>query len=373
MHIRKEKIKFFEKHIKDFSEKAGREHLPWRNSRKVSPRDRSRKVSPRGKAEITAYEVWVSEIMLQQTQVNRVIEYYTRFLTRFPDVTSLATASWEEFLPYYEGLGYYTRGRNMLRTAQEVIEKYDGIFPHDKKSLEGLPGIGPYTASAILSFAYGENHLAWDTNLYRVIGRFFLGGKHLVTDTSLWEAVFQMKKKMLNGALMDFGSSLCVARPKCEACMLRSQCVYYAEQGRKEIQEKKEMQDKRCRMSDKKEEENEMRDKGCKIKDAGEKGEETKKIDWKNARVCVFLHEKHRQYYSSQKKSYQPFILPSGYNTRAGIKKYFQDKYGLTLSVRPPHERKILDKKPMLYVNAQILLGEPHFTVFSKEDIRGPK
>ncbi|MDD2766779.1 MAG: hypothetical protein PHH40_03390 [Candidatus Moranbacteria bacterium] len=336
MRIRKEKIKFFEKHIKDFSEKAGREHLPWRNPRKVSPR---------GKAKITAYEVWVSEVMLQQTQVKRVIEYYTRFLVRFPDVTSLAKSSWEEFLPYYEGLGYYTRGRNMLRTAQEVVTKYDGIFPRDKKSLEGLPGIGPYTASAILSFAYGENHLAWDTNLHRVIGRFFLGGKHLVTDTSQWEAVFQMRKKILNGALMDFGSSLCVARPKCEACMLQSQCVYYREQGKQESINKKQKTENKKRQK------------------------ENKKYDWKNARVYVFLHEKHRQYYSSQKKKYQPFILSSGYNTRAGIKQYFQDKYSLTLSVRPPHERKVLDKKPVLYVNAQILLGESAFAIFPKKAV----
>ncbi|MEI8096843.1 MAG: hypothetical protein WCG73_01915 [Candidatus Moraniibacteriota bacterium] len=322
---------FFEKKIVDFSQKAGRSHLPWRNPRKVSPR---------GEKEITAYEVWVSEIMLQQTQVNRVIEYYTRFLKRFPTVESLAKASWEDFLPYYQGLGYYMRGRNMLLTAKKVVKEYDGKFPRDKKLLEGLPGIGPYTASAIMSFAYGDNHLAWDTNLKRVIGRFFLGGKHLISDESMWENTFQAPKKVLNGALMDFGASLCIARPKCEACMLRSKCVYYREKGRQESR----IMNQELRIKKKKE-------------------------NWKDASVYVFLHEKHAKYYSSQKKSFHPFVLSSGYNTRAGIKKYFQEKYNLTLSVRPPHEKRVIGKKLVLFVNAQILLGEPFFATFPKKAV----
>lgn len=325
---KKEKVEFFEEHIRDFSEKAGRGHLPWRKKR------------------ITAYEVWVSEIMLQQTQVNRVIVYYTRFLERFPNVESLAEAAWEEFLPYYHGLGYYMRGRNMLLAAKRVVEEYAGVFPRDKKLLENLPGIGPYTSAAIMSFAYGDDHLAWDTNLRRVIGRFFLGGKHLISDESAWENTFRTSKKILNGALMDFGSSLCVARPKCEACMLRSACVYYKEKG------KREMQHKRCKISDKRE------------------TKENKQYNWNEAEVHVFLHEKHQKYYSSQKKSFQPFILSSGYNTRAGIKKYFQEKYDLTLSVRPPHQKEIIRGKPIIFVNAQILLGEPHFRVFSKGDMQ---
>lgn len=320
---------FFEKKIVDFSEKAGREHLPWR------------------KKKITAYEVWVSEIMLQQTQVNRVIEYYTRFLKRFPTVKSLAKVSWEDFLPYYQGLGYYMRGRNMLLTAKTIVKEYAGEFPRDKKMLEGLPGIGPYTASAIMSFAYDDNHLAWDTNLKRVIGRFFLGGKHLITDESIWEDVFQAPKKVLNGALMDFGASLCVARPKCEACMLRSKCVYYVEKGKREVVESRKQ----------------------KVESKKKWKKEKKKYDWKEAEVYVFLHEKHKKYYSSQKKSFQPFILSAGYNTRAGIKKYFQEKYNLILSVRPPHAKKVIGKKLILFVNAQILLGEPVFVVFPKRAV----
>ena len=328
MAIRTEKIRFFEKHLTDFFHKAGRVELPWRK-----PFDRTQ-----GKGTITAYEVWVSEVMLQQTQVVRVIGYYTRFLKRFPTVEKLAEATWEEFLPYYEGLGYYARGRNMLRTAQAVATEYGGQFPRDKELLQTLPGVGPYTASAIMSFAYGENHMAWDTNLKRVIGRFFLGGKHLVTDEGYWETRFAMPKREMNAALMDFGSALCVARPKCEACSLRSRCVYSKEKGKQEVRKKP---------------------KG--VSDAGG--------DMKVARVVVFLHERHQRYFSSQKKRYSPFLLPTGYSSRADIKKYFLERYGLTLAVRPPHGRVLRDGVPTLLVHAQILLGNPSFAVFPKRAV----
>ncbi|NCU42655.1 MAG: A/G-specific adenine glycosylase, partial [Candidatus Moranbacteria bacterium] len=121
------------------------------------------------KKDITPYEVWVSEIMLQQTQVSRVAQYYTRFLKRFPTVDILAQVSWEEFLPYYEGLGYYRRGKNMIETAQRIMRKYQGMFPRERSHLEKLPGIGSYTARAVASFAYDEPVLAWDTNFSRVL------------------------------------------------------------------------------------------------------------------------------------------------------------------------------------------------------------
>lgn len=317
--IQREKIQFFEQRLADFFHKAGRVELPWRRKR------------------ITAYEVWVSEIMLQQTQVVRVIEYYKNFLQRFPTVESLAKASWEEFLPYYQGLGYYARGRNMLLTAQKVVTEFGGKFPRDRKLLETLPGVGPYTTAAIMSFAYGENHLAWDTNLKRVIGRFFFGGKQFVTDEIFWEEKFSLPKREMNAALMDFGSALCVARPKCEACFLRSRCIYYKEGGKKEV----------------------------KITST------QSSVNIKNppVQVVVFLHEGHRKYFSSEKKKYAPFLLPKGYTTRAAIKDYFAKIYQLTLSVRPPHGRVCIGRQSTLLVNAQILLGEPGFAVFSKNDV----
>ncbi len=334
MSIRQDKIRFFEQQLADFFHKAGREHLPWRKKR------------------ITAYEVWVSEIMLQQTQVSRVIGYYREFLKRFPTVEKLAETNWEQFLPYYQGLGYYVRGRNMLKAAQVVMQEYGGTFPRDKKLLEKIPGIGPYTAAAIMSFAYEDNHLAWDTNLKRVIGRFFYGTKQVFDGSRVksevtkgkedyFEDEFKTPRKELNAALMDFGSALCVARPKCAACALQSRCTYYQEKGQQETSSKKQ---------------------------TAKSGEP--KMKWRDVQVFLFLHENHQKYFSSMKKHFQPFVLHSGYNTRAGIKQYFLKKYGLTLSVRPPHRKLVIKGKPTILVNAQILLGEPAFAVFSKKALR---
>ena len=319
MPIRREKIARFEHQLMDFFRKAGRTELPWR------------------KSGMTAYEVWVSEIMLQQTQVSRVIGYYTRFLDRFPTIDLLARATWEEFLPYYQGLGYYARGRNMLRAAERIVNQYGGAFPRDAAKLLNIPGIGPYTAAAIMSFAYGDRHLAWDTNLRRVVGRFFFGTKQAPIDTVYFEGKFATSRKSLNAALMDFGSALCVARPKCEACPLRSRCVYYRESGKQEVRKLKKSMPKQ---------------------------------DWKEADVVVILHDKHRLYYSSKRTKYAPFILSKGYNTRAGIKDHFEKQYGLILAVRPPHEKRIIKGKPRLFVNAQILLGEPKFRSFSATEAR---
>lgn len=320
MSIRKDSIVFFERQLMDFFRKAGRIELPWR------------------KRGMTAYEVWVSEIMLQQTQVARVIGYYTRFLERFPTVESLAKASWEEFLPYYVGLGYYARGRNMLRAAALITREHAGKFPRDTQTLKQIPGIGPYTAAAIQSFAYGQRRLAWDTNLRRVVGRFFYGKKRANIDTEYFEAQLLSTRKSLNAAMMDFGSALCVARPKCEACLLRSRCVYYQEGGKLEAkkQQKKVM----------------------------------RKEEWSMAEVVVILHNRHRQYYSSKRKTYAPFILSEVYNSRAGIKAYFSKKYKLTLAVRPPHWKRVTHGKYQIFVNAQILLGQPRFSTFPPEVVR---
>lgn len=324
MSIRKEKIEFFEKRLIDFFSKAGREHLPWR------------------KKGITAYEVWVSEIMLQQTQVSRVIGYYEKFLGRFPDVDALAGASFEDFLPYYQGLGYYSRGRNMLKTAGVIVDEYQGIFPKEVAILEKLPGVGPYTAAAIASFAYGEDALAWDTNLRRVIGRFFYGTKNADIRTEHFKNLFSVKAKVMNAALMDFGSAICVARPKCGICPLASRCAYFSQRGKQE-ERTKAAQDS-------------MHD------GIGQK------IDYREAKVFLFLHENHKKYYSSSKTKYEPFIVPSSYNTRAGIKSWFRTKYSLELSVRPPYKKSLVSGSPVLFVHAQILIGESLFQTFSRMD-----
>lgn len=320
-----EKTKFFTKTLRDFFKKAGREHLPWR------------------KQGITAYEVWVSEVMLQQTQVTRVIGYYSKFLKRFPTVRHLARAKWEQFLPFYQGLGYYSRGRNMLRTAKVVVEEYGGRFPQDKAVLVKLPGIGEYTAAAILSFAYGDNHLAWDTNLKRVIGRFFLGTRHVTAadQATLEQSLLTLgPAKEWNAGLMDFGSALCTARPKCGNCPLAPQCAYFKSGGRGEGKRGK-----------------------------GKKEGGKRQLVSRTAAALIYLHEGHREYFSASEKLFKPFLLPATHNTRVGIKAWFRERYGLELAVRPPHRVSTYRKKPVLLVNAQILLGRPAFATFEKKAV----
>jgi len=307
-------VAFFEQELLKWFRKNGRKQLPWR------------------KKKTSAYEVWVSEIMLQQTQVSRVIDYYNRFLEKFPTVFDLARASWEEFYPYYAGLGYYNRGRNMLRCAQLVVEKYNGKFPQIREELVALPGIGQYTASAILSFGYNKNELAIDTNVKKVLGRFFAGGKNEAVDFEVLQKQLQSPKKTLNAAIMDFSNNICIKVPRCGECPLQKQCGYYRTDGVKEMSEKKEKQ----------------------------------KFPIKEASVILTLHKNHKEYYSTSKRQFRPFFLPPKYNTRETIKEYFQKKYGLTLAVRPPHKKLYIEGKPVILINAQILLGKHIFTVFLK-------
>lgn len=316
MAIQKQKVQFFQDTILDFFAKSGREELPWRTKG------------------IGAYEVWVSEIMLQQTQVTRVLTYYTRFLQRFPTVLDLAAAAWEDFLPYYEGLGYYNRGRNMLRTAVMVRDSFGGVFPKTREELLQLPGVGEYTAAAIRSFAYNQDALAWDTNLKRVMRRFFFGDKKAILDEPFFAGALTAPKKELNAALMDFGSAICKAKPQCGNCPLRQKCQYHKTKGENEAV-------------------------AAKTKVA---------FPMNEARAVVFLHKDHREYYS-RGKQYQPFVLPAGQTSRAAVKQWFLENYQLRLSVRPPHQKTWQENQPVLLVNAQILSGEHTFTVFSKKQV----
>ena len=403
MRVSKHKVRFFESKIGDYFASAGRDFLPWRPSRS--------RTTGQVEREVSAYEVWVSEIMLQQTQVSRVVGYYTRFLERFTSVEVLARASWEEFLPYYAGLGYYARGRNMLLTAQKVVAEYGGEFPRDKQHLMRLPGIGDYTASAILSFAYGDDYMAWDTNVKRVIGRFFYGTKlafssHSKPDTTSprpspvpplklratrgqlrgggsachaqegaryedFEQVFLLPAKELNAALMDFGSSICMGRPKCGNCPLSAQCVYFESAGRMEQGAARVLDGVRGNEQEMQAVSSKKRGLGSRQEDdEGEAGDGERAVSWKNAQVFLWLHENHRKYYSAEKKRFAVFVVPPSHNTRAGIKDWFRVWYALELSVRPPHRKILIDGHPTLLVNAQVLSGTLTFTVFAPDVVR---
>lgn len=172
--------------------------------------------------------------MLQQTQVDRVVEFYERFLRRFPNVQVLSRATWEEFLSVWRGLGYYTRGRNMLKAARVLVEQYDGKFPADVGFLEKLPGIGRYTARAIASFAFGQDVPVKDTNVSRVLQRFFR-----IRDEDAWNAmeelVFKMSKGQAKGessnfnqGVMELGALICsAAAPKCHICPVSELCDFF--------------------------------------------------------------------------------------------------------------------------------------------------
>jgi len=286
---------------------------------------------------ISPYEVWVSEIMLQQTQVSRVVSYYARFLERFPDVETLARASWEEFLPYYEGLGYYNRGRNMIRAAQMVMEECGGEFPCKVEDLERLPGVGAYTARAVASFACGTEALAWDTNFSRVLGRYFKGSKNnevctgeMVKKIMRELRVSNLSARNFNAAVMDFGALVCMRNPKCGECPLASHCVYFQERG-----------------------ENERT--AARGKDA---------FPLQVAQAFVILHENHKKYFSQSKKKCTPFILPPGRTSREDIKDFFLSKYALKVSVRPPKMKIYVNERPTLVVYAQVLSGKHRFSDF---------
>ncbi|MBN1400955.1 MAG: A/G-specific adenine glycosylase [Anaerolineae bacterium] len=179
------------------------------------------------------YHIWVSEVMLQQTRVETVIPYYSRFLERFPTIRALADASLDSVLVLWEGLGYYGRARHLHAAAQRVCTLHGGVLPSDQEALLALPGIGAYTAGAILSIAFGQRTVAVDGNVVRVICRLFdyaqdpsrVAGKR---------AIREMAEKLLgsaqpgefNQALMELGATLCVSRaPLCDACPLAPQCL----------------------------------------------------------------------------------------------------------------------------------------------------
>jgi A/G-specific adenine glycosylase len=181
----------------------------------------------------TPYAVWVSEIMLQQTQVATVIPFFLRFLERFPTVEALAATPIEEVLKYWAGLGYYARARNLHRAAQVITEQYGGQLPQTAAEIESLPGIGRYTSGAILSIAFQVPRPLVDANVIRVLSRVFgLRGdpKSTANQAALWSLAEQLVPEEMPGefnqGLMELGALICSpVDPKCERCPLLSDCV----------------------------------------------------------------------------------------------------------------------------------------------------
>jgi len=191
----------------------GRKDLPWQENR-------------------NAYRVWVSEIMLQQTQVKTVIPYFEKFMQSFPSVKGLANAHEDQVLHHWSGLGYYARARNLHKAAQQVCDQHNAEFPQNFEDVLALPGIGQSTAGAILAQAQGQRHAILDGNVKRVLARFH--AIHGWTGQSKVQALLWQKAEQhtpherladYTQAIMDLGATLCTrSRPQCEACPLESEC-----------------------------------------------------------------------------------------------------------------------------------------------------
>lgn len=204
----------FSQQLLDWFQHQGRKTLPWQQTQ-------------------DPYRIWVSEIMLQQTQVITVIDYYQRFMQRFADVASLAAASTEEVLHYWAGLGYYSRARNLHKCAQQVVAEHQGRFPvHDQALMEALPGIGPSTAAAIRAFSTGVRAVILDGNVKRVIARYFaISGWPGQTQVNrqLWQKADELtpseRLQAYTQAIMDLGALICTPRkPQCHLCPVASGC-----------------------------------------------------------------------------------------------------------------------------------------------------
>jgi A/G-specific adenine glycosylase len=182
-----------------------------------------------------SYAIWVSEIMLQQTRVETVIPYFQKWMNLFPDIKSLAEASQEQVLSAWEGLGYYSRARSLQRAAQMIVNEYGGTLPVEVRALRRLPGIGPYTAGAIASIAFGADEPALDGNIRRVLARVFDIQEPVRSpkgERILWELASANlppgRAGEYNQALMDLGATICAPRnPKCADCPVGDICQAY--------------------------------------------------------------------------------------------------------------------------------------------------
>ena len=293
-----------------------------------------------------AYLVWVSEVFLQQTQADRVVEFWIRFTAKFPTVEALAKASFDEALPYFKGLGFYGRLRRMLETAKAVVERHGGVFPQSLEELEALPGVGPYTARAVASFAYGQRVLAPDTNVARIVSRFFEPQA-----SSAKEKSWVMKRLeffdeqypsdfSLNQVLMDFGSQVCVARkPKCGECPLIQQCAY----GRDPASFASLRENRKTRQL------------------------EAIPRDFQKIVVGILIQGKkvlvsrrrHDQSYSGLLE-FPGGKVEEGEDLRGALQREFREEVGVEVSVRPPFERMLVKRQKIAlhFHRCRVLSGQ---------------
>lgn len=215
---------FFTKQLFHWHENFNQRKMPW-------------------KGETNPYKIWLSEIILQQTRVAQGLSYYERFIENFPTIFVLAAASEDEVFRLWQGLGYYSRARNLHYSAQFIVANFNGQFPTTYKELLQLKGVGPYTAAAIASFAFKEKIAAIDGNVVRVLARFF--GIYTPFDSNEGKKLFQEKAQLVlnetapdihNQAMMDFGANICKPQnPSCAQCVFQENCFAFTNQEQKEL------------------------------------------------------------------------------------------------------------------------------------------
>jgi len=335
----------------------GRHELPWRLQQ-------------------TPYHVWISEIFLQQTQVERVKGYFNRVIEAFPSIEDFSKLSYEEFFPYYKWLGYYSRARNMLKTADIVMSQYDWEFPNTYHELISLPWIWPYTAQAILSFGHDQNILAFDTNIEKIFARYYYGNKfHKLSkqDKAEIQTMFegfcspppsplpskeggydsltllggemsegQRGGRNMNAAMMDFSTLIDINQ------IQRIDFDNYPLKNSKFLET-------RGSLEIKPEPKNPLNPPL-----SGGK---------KTAKIMVILHKDHKQYFSAHPDNFQGFELPPcSWDHRHYIQDLFQKDHRLDLSVRPVYKKLSTPKWNYFFYHAQIQSGEHEFGEFNKSD-----
>ncbi len=202
---------YFSKRLLIWHKKYGRHNLPWQ--KRINP-----------------YRVWISEIMLQQTQVSVVIPYYLRFMKSYPNLKTLSNTTLKKVMKHWEGLGYYRRAENIYKTSQIIKKNFNNIFPKSYEKLIELPGIGKSTAGAIMSIAYNKKYPILDGNVKRVIIRFEGFSKDSIKEKQLWEISNNLlpnkKNDIFTQAIMDLGATICKkAKPLCSNCPVRNKCI----------------------------------------------------------------------------------------------------------------------------------------------------
>lgn len=270
--------------------------------------------------------------------------YYEKILDKYPHVEDLAKSSYEDFFLYYKWLGYYTRARNMLKTAQIVVETYNGVFPKETYELTSLPGVWPYTAEAIRAFAYEIPTLSFDTNLLKIFSRYYFWSKCIPLSKEEKNTILQdylqtwISPREINAALMDFANIVSlnnISWIDFDNYPLKD-CEFFKSRWKKEPKKKKQKEI----------------------------------FPTKNAFIEVHLHENHKEYFSKNLDTYEPFLLPPyEWDTRQYIKDYFKNNFNVDVSVRPISKKWKVGEKYFILCNAQIQTGKHTFGIYKKSEI----